>query len=70
MVLLLSKSDINSSDIGTGLYGILCKKFHMLLLHNHACHMGSFLDNSKDNSEITMLIYFIITFFITIFFSY
>jgi hypothetical protein len=25
----------NSNDIGTRLYGVLCKKFHMLLLHDH-----------------------------------
>jgi hypothetical protein len=29
----------DSSDVGTGLYGLLCKKFHMLLLHNHFDHI-------------------------------
>jgi hypothetical protein len=26
----------NSNDIGTSLYGVLCKKFHMSLLHDHS----------------------------------
>ncbi len=25
----------DSSDVGTGLYGVLCKKFHMSLIHDH-----------------------------------
>jgi hypothetical protein len=39
----------NSSDVGTGLYGLLCKKFHMSLLHDHFIIWSS-LDHSKDNS--------------------
>ncbi len=42
----------NSSDVGTSLYGVICKKFCMLLLHDHFGHM-IVLKPSNDNSKIT-----------------
>jgi hypothetical protein len=29
----------NSSDVGLGLYGVVCKKIRMLLLHDYFGHM-------------------------------
>jgi hypothetical protein len=33
---------LNSSDVGTNLFGFFCKEFHMSLLHNHFSHMVVF----------------------------
>ncbi len=40
-------------DVEIGLHGILCKKFCMSFLHDHFI-VSSSLDNSKDNSKITI----------------
>jgi hypothetical protein len=56
----------NYSDIGTGLYGVFCKKFRMLLLHDHFGHMlfpGPFQKQLKNNYLIFMPNYFITTYF-------
>jgi hypothetical protein len=59
----------NSSDVGTSLYGVLCKKFHMWLLHDHSNHMvvlGPFQRQLKNNYIIFKPNYIITTSFITI----
>jgi len=33
---------LNSNDVGTGLYRVICKKFRMSLLHDHLGHMVIF----------------------------
>jgi hypothetical protein len=54
----------NSSDVGTGLYGVLCKKFRMSLLHDHyGCMvvLGSFQRQFRNNYFIFKPNYIIIT---------
>ncbi len=33
------KKLFNSSDVGTSLYGVVCRKFHMSLLHDYSSCM-------------------------------
>ncbi len=58
-----------SSDVGTGLYGVLCKKFGMSLLHDHSGHMvipGPFQRLFKNTYLIFKPTYFITISFIAI----
>jgi hypothetical protein len=63
----------NSSNVGTGLYGVICKKFRMSLLHHRSGRMlilKPFQTQLKNNYLIFKPNYFIITSFITTSFSY
>jgi hypothetical protein len=50
----------NSIDVGTSLYGVICKKFRMLLLHDHCSCMAVFvpfqiqLKNNNSFSSLTI----------------
>jgi hypothetical protein len=56
----------NSTNVGTNLYGIICKMFRMLLLHDHSSHMVilvPFQRQLKNNFLIFKPNYFITTSF-------
>jgi hypothetical protein len=56
----------DSNDVGIGLYGVLCKKFHMSFLHDHSDHMvilGPFQRQFINNYLIFKPNYFITTSF-------
>ncbi len=62
--IFISKSEVisNSNDIGINLYGVICKKFHMSLLHDHfGCMviLGPFQRQFRNNYFIFKPIYFI-----------
>jgi hypothetical protein len=59
----------NSNDVGTCLYGVLCKKFHMSLLYDHSSRMvvlGPFQRQLKNNYIIFKPNYIITTSFIIV----
>jgi hypothetical protein len=60
----------NSTDVGTSLYGVICKKFCMLFLHDHSSRiviLVPFQRQFKNNYLILKPNYFITTSFITTF---
>jgi hypothetical protein len=58
----------DSSDVGTGLYGVLCKKFCMSFLHNHIDRMV--VPRQFQRQFINNYLIFKLNYFITTFFSY